>query len=297
MSGRQPGTSSAPPASGVPAPELVDAAYAYEIQTAGVLHEGLNLADMAHLLQLVDHGVVPVPAGAALARVLLDADATDWSAFGYDPAFGEPYTSRERRFEAALGDSAGWLHAGRPRREATRVAFRLHLRRQACLLILSATRLAAARWRAGPPSIGRPSLPTTPTSNRRSRRRSATTCSSFAYPVMRDAERLLEVVAWLNASPCGAGAVNGSRLVADRRRSAAALGFDTVIVNTRDAMWQVDGLVQLAATVASLACTQTSLAEDLEIWSSDEFDYVDLGPATPARASSCRRSATRTRSR
>jgi len=41
-------------------------------------------------------------------------------------------------------------------------------------------------------------------------------------------------------------------------------------------MWQVDGLVQLASTLASLALTQTSLAEDLEIWASSEFDYADL---------------------
>ena len=37
--------------------------------------------------------------------------------------------------------------------------------------------------------------------------------TSFAYPVLRDAQRLLGVVDWLNGSPCGAGAVNGSRLV------------------------------------------------------------------------------------
>jgi argininosuccinate lyase len=41
-------------------------------------------------------------------------------------------------------------------------------------------------------------------------------------------------------------------------------------------MWQVDGLVQLASTLASLALTQTSLAEDLEIWASSEFDYAEL---------------------
>ena len=41
-------------------------------------------------------------------------------------------------------------------------------------------------------------------------------------------------------------------------------------------MWQVDGLVQLVSTLASLVLTQSSLAEDLEIWASAEFDYVDL---------------------
>jgi argininosuccinate lyase len=99
---------------------------------------------------------------------------------------------------------------------------------------------------------------------------------SFAYPVLRDTRRLLDVVAWTNTSPAGAGCVNGNRLTDDRATIAARLGFDRVITNTRDAMWQVDGLIQLASTLASLACTETSLAEDLEIWASSEFDYVDL---------------------
>jgi argininosuccinate lyase len=261
---------------GGPAPELVDGAYAYEIGTAAALHDGLNLADMAHLLQLDAQGLVPAADTAALAGALLNADATSWRDFGYDPAHGEPYSSRERTFEQAIGERAGWLHAGRTRREATRVAFRLHLRREVCVLVVAAARLAAALahrarehratlfadhtylQQAQPSTIGH-------------------YLTSFAYPVLRDAERLLESVAWLNGSPCGVGAVNGSRLATDRQTSARALGFDHVIVNTRDAMWQVDGLVQLAAAVTGLACTETSLAEDLEIWSSSEFAYVELG--------------------
>ncbi|HEX2178967.1 MAG TPA: lyase family protein, partial [Actinomycetota bacterium] len=45
---------------------------------------------------------------------------------------------------------------------------------------------------------------------------------------------------------------------------------------TRDAMWQTDGLVDVLAVVASLVGTQSKLAEDLEIWASQEFDFVDL---------------------
>jgi argininosuccinate lyase len=41
-------------------------------------------------------------------------------------------------------------------------------------------------------------------------------------------------------------------------------------------MWQIDGLIHILATVASLLSTQSKLAEDLEIWSSSEFDFVDL---------------------
>jgi argininosuccinate lyase len=258
------------------APELVDGAYAYEIRTAGALHDGLNLADMAHLLQLVADGIVPRAAASDLAGALERADASDSTDFGYDAALGEPYSSRERRFESELGDVAGWLPAGRPRREATRVAFRLHLRREVCELVLAAARLAAALGRRGREHRStlfadhtylQPAQPST----------IGHYLTSFAYPVLRDGERLLRVVDWLNASPCGAGAVNGSRLVTDRERTRAALGFDQVIINTRDAMWQVDGLIELGSTIASLACTQTSLAEDLEIWASEEFGYVELG--------------------
>ena len=69
-------------AAGGPAPELVDGAFAYEIGTAAALHEGLNLADMAHLLQLDAQGLVPAGDAVALAGVLLDADATSWRDFG-----------------------------------------------------------------------------------------------------------------------------------------------------------------------------------------------------------------------
>ena len=102
---------------------------------------------------------------------------------------------------------------------------------------------------------------------------------SFAYPAMRDAHRLLDEFDDINRSPAGAGCVNGTRLLDDRTFVAAALGFDEVIEHTRDAMWQIDGLIHVLASASSLLSTQSKLAEDLEIWSSSEFDFVDLADA------------------
>jgi argininosuccinate lyase len=256
-----------------PAPELIGAGFAYESNGAAALHDGLNLADLAHVLDLLDRGIIPRPAAVALLGVVLDAASME--AIGYDPEDGEPYNSRERAFVARIGPVAGWLHAGRPRREATRLAFRLHLRRQTAHVVIAAANLATVLARragehrdtlfpdqtylqqAQPSTVGHYLL-------------------SFAYPIIRDGRRLLDVIDWLNGSPAGAGCVNGTRLQRDRAAIATRLGFDSVIVNTRDAMWQVDGLIQLVSTLASLALTQSSLAEDLEIWASSEFDYVDL---------------------
>ncbi len=263
-----------PPVDG-PAQELIDSGFELETADAPFLHAGLNLADLAHVVDLHERGVIPLPAARRLVGVLLRAVETPAEAFPYDPRHGEPYNSRERAFAAEIGDDAGWLHAGRPRREAVRIALRLHVRNVLEEVITAAAELAghladlASRttdaWlpdqtylqHAQPSTFGHYLI-------------------SFAYPVLRDADRLVDAFEWVNSSPGGAGCVNGSRLQANRDRVAELLGFDRVILHTRDAMWQIDGLIAALSAASSLLITQSKLAEDLEIWASSEFDYVTV---------------------
>jgi argininosuccinate lyase len=130
-----------PPLEG-PAQELVDSGFHLENADAPLLHAGLNRADLAHVLDLRARGVVPEQPARRLLALLLEADRTTPEDFPYDPAFGEPYNSRERHFISQIGDDAGWLHAGRPRREAVRIALRLHLRTQVVDLIEAGAALA-----------------------------------------------------------------------------------------------------------------------------------------------------------
>ena len=263
------------PPRGSAAPELVESGFALENADAPFLHQGLNVADIAHVLDLLRRDIIPPEAARDMLGLLLEVHAMSWEDFPYDPEFGEPYNSRERFFVERLGDAAGWLHAGRPRREAARIALRLYVRRQLLELVgevaafsRDATDLASRHastlmpdqtylQQAQPSTFGHYAL-------------------SFVYPAIRDARRLLEELDWVNRSPGGAGCVNGTRLLDDRTFIATALGFDDVIEHTRDAMWQIDGLIHVLATAASLLSTQSKLAEDLEIWSSTEFDFVDL---------------------
>ena len=216
-------------------------------------------------------GARPPPARPA-ARRSSEMPADE---FPYDPAFGEPYNCRERFFAERLGDDAGWLHAGRPRREAVRIALRLQLRG----LVVE---LAADAAGSPTPSAGQAvahaetSCPTRPTSSTPSRRRSVTTC--WPSPTRCCATRSGCSTGWTGSTAARAapGCVNGSRLLDDRTRVAGLLGFHGVIEHTRDAMWQIDGLIDLLATAVSLVTNQSKLAEDLEIWASQEFDFVDL---------------------
>jgi len=131
------------PPSGPPAEELIAAGFELENADAPLLHHGMNLADLAHVLDLASAGVIPPGAARRLLALLLDTMDIPAGDFPYDPASGELYNSRERYFVSQAGDVAGWLHAGRPRREALRVAFRLRLRADLACLIEAAAGLAA----------------------------------------------------------------------------------------------------------------------------------------------------------
>ena len=72
--------------------------FALENADAPFLHEGLNLADIAHVLDLRRRKIIPAHAARELLALLLEIYPTDADDFPYDPQFGEPYNSRERFF-------------------------------------------------------------------------------------------------------------------------------------------------------------------------------------------------------
>ncbi len=270
-SGRPP----AGPPAGPPAAELIAAGFELENADAPLLHHGINLADIAHVIDLGRAGVIPPEAARQLLALLLETLQVPADEFPYEPSHGEPYNSRERYFVARAGDVAGWLHAGRPRREAMRIAFRLHLRDALTDLIEAAAGLAAelgvvAGAHAGTLMADQTYLQHAQPST------FGHYLLSFAFPVLREGHRLEEALTWTDASPGGAGCVNGTRLRSDRATVARLLGFRGIAEHTRDAMWQTDGLFDMVGAAAGLVVTQAKLAEDLEIWASQEFDYVTL---------------------
>ena len=255
--------------------ELVEAGFATEIADAQLLHDGFALADLAHVLTLDDLGVIPPEDTHALLGALLEMSAIAPEEFPYDPAYGDPWNSRERRLEALAGPRAGWLSVGRPRREAARVACRI------------ATRWAVLEAHTAFVTLGDAYLA-------QARRHRDTLMADFTYlqpaqpttlgyilaghlqPVLRHIKRLEEAYAWVNRSPAGAGGTTGSSLSLNRERLGARLGFYGVIPHARDAMWQTDGLVDLLATLAAAAVEAGQVAADLEIWASPAYGFVGL---------------------
>ena len=266
-----------------PAPELVEAGYALEIADAPVLHRGLTLADLAHLVALVECGALRREDAAPLCTRLLGLLDSDPAAFPYDPLYGDAYNSRERELERTLGPAAGWLHLGRTRREAGRIAFRLALRDRllrlhadvadfASQLSSQATEHAATLWADS--TYLQPAQPST----------FGHYLGGFAEQAVRHLDRTESAYARADVSPAGAGGAGGSRLPLDRARLAELLGFGSVGAHTRDAMWSVDALADAVTAAVQAVATISQFAADLEIFASPAFGYLTLD-ASLCRAS------------
>jgi argininosuccinate lyase len=100
----------------------------------------------------------------------------------------------------------------------------------------------------------------------------------LAYVEMfaRDAERLADLRKRVNRLPLGAAALAGTSYPLDRERVARALGFDGLCENSLDAVSDRDFALEFAA-FASIAMVHVSrLAEELVLWMSQSFGFVDL---------------------
>ena len=109
---------------------------------------------------------------------------------------------------------------------------------------------------------------------------------SFAHHLMayfwmleRDKERFNESMKRIDILPLGAGAMAGTTFPINRVKSAELLGFSNVYANSMDAVSDRDFIVEFLAN-ASLVMTHLSrFAEEIIIWSTDEFKFIELDDA------------------
>jgi argininosuccinate lyase len=93
---------------------------------------------------------------------------------------------------------------------------------------------------------------------------------------LRDLERLTNCYNRVNRSPLGAAAIGGTSLPIDRNLTAKLLAFDTLIENSIDATSSRDFILEFCFNLTSIMLNMSRIAEDLIIWSSNEFDYIEL---------------------
>lgn len=102
---------------------------------------------------------------------------------------------------------------------------------------------------------------------------------SFFFLLQREKERCVQAAGNADCMPLGAGACAGSGLHIDREACARELGFSRISENSMDAVASRDFVLQTLAACASLGVHCSRYAEDLIIWSSKEFGFIELDDA------------------
>jgi len=99
---------------------------------------------------------------------------------------------------------------------------------------------------------------------------------AHGWSISRDVERLLEAVERMDVSPLGAGAIAGSSIPLDVDSVAKELGFSRVFDNSIDAVSDRDFVADALYALALLGIHLSRIGEEVIIWSSSEFGYMEL---------------------
>jgi argininosuccinate lyase len=102
---------------------------------------------------------------------------------------------------------------------------------------------------------------------------------AYCEMLERDRSRLVDAARRLNLSPLGAGALAGTTFPLDREQTAAELGFSGVTRNSLDSVADRDFLVETVAALANCAIHLSRFAEELVLWSTQEFGFVQMSDA------------------
>ncbi|XP_006889714.1 PREDICTED: argininosuccinate lyase-like isoform X2 [Elephantulus edwardii] len=210
----------------------------------------------------------------------LDKVAEEWAqgTFKLLPNDEDIHTANERRLKELIGETAGKLHTGRSRNDQVVTDLRLWMR-QTCSA-LSALLRELLKSMVDRAEAERDVLFPGYTHLQRAQPiRWSHWILSHAVALTRDAERLLEVRKRVNVLPLGSGAIAGNPLGVDRELLRAELNFGAITLNSMDATSERDFVAEFLFW-ASLCMTHLSrMAEDLILYSTKEFSFVQLSDA------------------
>ncbi len=205
----------------------------------------------------------------------LGNDVADGS-FGPLPTDEDVHGALERGLIDRVGDDLGGrLRAGRSRNDQVATLFRMWLRDAIKVVgngVLDVVAALATQAATHPTAI----MPGKTHLQSAQPVLLAHHLLAHAHPLLRDADRLLDLDKRAAVSPYGSGALAGSSLGLNPDAIAADLGFTSAADNSIDATSSRDFAAEAAFVFAMIAVDLSRLSEDIILWSTTEFGYVKL---------------------
>ncbi len=195
-----------------------------------------------------------------------------------DPALEDIHMNVETRLRERVGPVAGKLHTGRSRNDQVATDLALYLRdaaRAARRGLLELRQVLVERAGEHVETV----LPGYTHLQRAQPVRLAHHWLAFVQMFGRDAGRFSDLEERLAFCPLGSGALAGTTLPLDREDTARALGFRAPAPNSLDAVASRDTALEFLAASAIAMVHLSRLAEELVLWATTEFGFVELADA------------------
>jgi argininosuccinate lyase len=241
-----------------------------------LLLDPLLAIDEAHLVMLVDTGIVSKSDGAVLRKAIATIDVDALRTVQYDGTYEDLFFYIERLVKAQCDpDIAGRLHTARSRNDIDMTMYRMQLREM--LLKLHDATLAL---RASFIGVAERHRDTVYPAHTHTQPAQPSTVAHYLLAAIeeleRDGQRLAAAYVSTNRNPLGACAITGTGFPIDRYRTSELLGFDGPTGNTFGSIATVDYLLESAAAATVTLVGVGRMVQDLLLWCTMEVGYLRL---------------------
>ena len=234
---------------------------------------------MAHARMLGACGIISMEDVAAilegLQSILEDVEAgkVEFTADNEDIHMNVESLLTER-----IGDAGKRLHTGRSRNDQVALDFRMYVREQIPVMIGQLLELEAVLCKQAK-QHQKTVMPGYTHLQRAQPISFAQHLMAYANMFARDVTRLEDCAKRLNECPLGSGALAGTTYPIDRWQTAKALNFDAPMSNSLDGVSDRDYVIELLSALSILMMHMSRFAEEVILWCSWEFKFIELDDA------------------
>ena len=234
---------------------------------------------IAHAAMLAKIGMISETDRAAIETGLRDIlGQIDRGAFAFSVALEDIHMNIEKRLTEAVGDAGSRLHTARSRNDQVALDTHMFVRRSVVEVLTHITALQTALVETAEQNKD-VIMPGYTHLQRAQPILFAHHLMAYFCMLARDFERFQGVYVRADLMPLGAGALAGTTLPIDRAFVAKKLNFDRIYTNSMDAVSDRDYIMEFLSAASILMVHLSRLSEEIILWCSREFSFVELDDA------------------
>jgi argininosuccinate lyase len=234
---------------------------------------------IAHVTMLGKCGILPNEDVEKIKNGLLTLlEKAKQGKLEFSVAYEDIHLNIEKMLIDEIGPVGGKLHTGRSRNDQVATDMHLYLRKRVTEIIALIGQLQKVLVEKAEKHV-ETIVPGYTHLQRAQPISFAHHLLAYFWMLERDRERFRESLKRINKSPLGAGALAGTTFPIDRYMTAELLGFDGIYENSIDAVSDRDFIIEFLSNSAMLMMHLSRFCEELILWSSQEFQFVEIDDA------------------